>query len=531
MNNGRAKSSSSSRYDAAVSALYAQISRSMEVENRERTVLEMREYMRRLGLEYRRSEVKFKVVHVTGTKGKGSTCAFTENIIRRVHGRRTGMFTSPHLLKVNERIRLDGKPICDNEFADTYFLVRELLLRASETCENNQFKGLPSLPGYFRMLTLMSIFVFTHHVSSNGLYHGVDVVILEVGIGGRYDATNVYDFHDACGISKLDLDHTNLLGNTLEKIAWEKGGIIKRNESFSLPRSFSVDCNCDESLTVLRNCAYEAQGNLLIIEVGRRIKLGEGWLLGLKGDHQIVNAELALALSESVMGYDSCHITLNNEEYVKRVKEALKGTTWPARCQRLDIDYISHSLQFFIDGAHTLESIKCSLQWFRACVDTSLSQVLIFNCGHDRNPIPLLQQIQSQFNGGRFIFGSVFFCKPKWERSSANELPSIQSMLPESKYGEVQLDKEIETSWIDGSWQQRLAILWKVLASNGRMHSEACAVYCCENMNEMLEKLKDKSSTKAVQICVVGSLYLAGSVLDLVGYSETLSDGHIKYNS
>ena len=179
-----------SYYEDAVATLYKQIDASMQVENRQSCVEEMREYMRRLNLSYQNYEndllTGFKVVHVTGTKGKGSTCTFPESLLRNAYGQHTGMFTSPHLLKVNERIRLDGKPVSDKDFAAAYFAVRDILLNYDgcneEVCQEEIVRSLPSLPGYFRMLTLVALYIFTHFQFDDG--NKVDVVILEVGIGG-----------------------------------------------------------------------------------------------------------------------------------------------------------------------------------------------------------------------------------------------------------------------------------------------------------------------------------------------------------
>ena len=184
------------------------------------------------------------VVHIAGTKGKGSTSSMVESILRNAHGMNTGMFTSPHLVIVRERIRINGLPISEAEFGDAYWTVRERLERwegrrwEEEGGEGAAIRGSeddddppPAVPGYFRMLTLMAFLTFSYHTFPDG--RKIDAMVLEVGMGGRYDATNVLDhcFDDermncVCGVTLIDLDHTRVLGTTPEQIAWEKGGIF-----------------------------------------------------------------------------------------------------------------------------------------------------------------------------------------------------------------------------------------------------------------------------------------------------------------
>ena len=162
---------------------------------------------------------KLNIIHVAGTKGKGSTSAFCDSILRqtRITAKdgssrfiKTGLYTSPHLQEVRERIRIDGSPVSKEMFAKYFFSVWDRLQESD--LKNDK-------PAYFRYLTLMSFHLF--------LQEGVDVVILEVGVGGEYDCTNIVPRPVVCGISSLGLDHMSLLGDTIEKIAWHKAGILK----------------------------------------------------------------------------------------------------------------------------------------------------------------------------------------------------------------------------------------------------------------------------------------------------------------
>ena len=160
---------------------------------------------------------KLRVIHVTGTKGKGSTCAMTESILRS-SGYSTGLFTSPHLWDVRERIRVNGRPVDKRVFVAAFDdLWAKLESKGDERV---------GVPAYFKFLTLLGLKIFVEA--------GLDVVVLEVGIGGRLDATNCVPPPVAAGFTPLGFDHLELLGNTLPLIATEKSGIIKKGSSACL---------------------------------------------------------------------------------------------------------------------------------------------------------------------------------------------------------------------------------------------------------------------------------------------------------
>jgi folylpolyglutamate synthase len=155
---------------------------------------------------------RLSVIHVAGSKGKGSVCTFTDAILRE-HNIKTGLFTSPHLVSVTERIKLRGTSISKQLFTEYFWEVFDALQRKKD----NEL----DLPSYFKFLQIMAFYIF---VKEN-----VDVAIVEVGIGGEYDSTNIIRNTEIVGITSLQLEHTQLLGETLDEIAWQKAGIIKAN--------------------------------------------------------------------------------------------------------------------------------------------------------------------------------------------------------------------------------------------------------------------------------------------------------------
>ena len=164
-----------------------------------------RECLRRLG----NPQEKFKVIHVAGTNGKGSTCAFLTSILREA-GYSCGLFTSPHLVKINERFQINEVNIDDETFLKAFERVKAL---ADELVAEGSYH-----PTYFEMLFLMGMVIFAEA--------GVDYVTLETGLGGRLDATTAVENPVACVITSISLDHMQYLGDTVAKIAGEKAGII-----------------------------------------------------------------------------------------------------------------------------------------------------------------------------------------------------------------------------------------------------------------------------------------------------------------
>ena len=279
-------------------------------------------------------EARYLSVHVAGTNGKGSTCAFSEAMLR-AQGLRTGLYTSPHLERVNERIRVGGEAISDEALGQA---VLDVLARHPAAAEELT---------YFEFGTVLAFWHFAKV--------GVDVAVLETGLGGRLDATNLCR-PSACAISQIAFDHMELLGDTLGKIAFEKAGIFK-------PGVPAVSCEQnDEAREVLVRRAVEvgsplwlegrdytarlAGGTLCFEGPGLRLS---GLALGLRGPHQRQNAGLAIALMRA------SGIALEE----RAIREGLAKTRWPGR-----FELIPGEPPLVLDGAHNpagVESLLASL--------------------------------------------------------------------------------------------------------------------------------------------------------------------------
>lgn len=164
------------------------------------------ELLRRLG----HPEEAFRVIHVAGTNGKGSVCAFLESILRHA-GKRTGLFTSPHLIRINERFQIDHQDVSDEEFLRAFLRVKDAM--DAMTAEGYAH------PTYFEILFAMGMVLFAEA--------GIEYLVMETGLGGRLDATNTVARPVLTVITSISLEHTEYLGDTIEQIAWEKAGIIK----------------------------------------------------------------------------------------------------------------------------------------------------------------------------------------------------------------------------------------------------------------------------------------------------------------
>lgn len=273
-----------------------------------------------------------RFIHVAGTNGKGSTSAMIEAGLRAA-GARTGLYTSPHLVEPTERIRIGGEPIGESPFADAFSEVHDT---AQQMLDRGQ---LDFHPTYFESVTAMAFLVFARE--------RVDTVVLEVGMGGRLDATNVV-IPELSVITPIDLDHQNFLGDTLTRIAAEKAGILKpgRPSVFATQHPEAEDvlrASAKGPYTLARdwpihNLTMDAQGS----RFGLRRELEV--VCPLAGEHQVENARTAaIALHE--LGVSPAGIARTN---------------WPGRLER-----ISTRPEIILDGAHNPAGTRALTDYIR----------------------------------------------------------------------------------------------------------------------------------------------------------------------
>ncbi|XP_065829308.1 folylpolyglutamate synthase, mitochondrial-like [Oscarella lobularis] len=389
---------------------------------------------------------ELSVIHVSGTKGKGSTCAFCESILRH-SGYKTGLFTSPHLVEVRERIRINGKPLSRMAFSDYFW---QCFKKFEETKEEHHGR----MPSYFRFLTALSFHVF--------LREKVDVAILEVGIGGTYDCTNIVRKPIVCGIASLGMDHIRILGDTIEQIAWHKAGIFKRG----VP-AFTINQEAG-GMDVIAERASELGTSVRVVP-----KLVEypGPLpeLGLAGEHQQLNATLAIQLCHTWIAHKSQQRqrTENGDKdddddnddddgEISQLERApvfdlpssfrtgLKDCRWLGRAQVIERPAVT----LYLDGAHTVRSVRACVKWFQTTSQKQFSsptgvkvvQVLLFNCMGRRDPLPLLSEIQP------LNISYALFCPNI--ASLEKEHFEDQTSLNTTHEADVSVCRENETTWL-----------------------------------------------------------------------------------
>ena len=285
------------------------------------------EHMRRLAAALGHPQRRFPSLLIAGTNGKGSTAATLASIVRAA-GYRTGLYTSPHLLSVNERIRIDNEPISDVEFAVTYDRVEsaanDLLARGE----------LPWHPSFFEMLTGM---MFEYFSSA-----GVELAVLEVGMGGRLDATNIADPCISV-ITDIAFDHQAFLGDTLPEIAHEKAGIMRPGGTVVLlPQHPEVNDSLGREIlernarpvSAVKNMPPLAPGaepaaavirNQFVLEVmGQELRID----FPLAGRHQLRNLALAITAAEEL---NHCGFRI----LPAHVEQGVRDTRWPGRFEIL----------------------------------------------------------------------------------------------------------------------------------------------------------------------------------------------------
>ncbi|KAF9698778.1 hypothetical protein EKO04_003020 [Ascochyta lentis] len=475
------------------------------------SIPEMIEWCSKIG--YKPSDFdKLNLVHVAGTKGKGSTSAFISSILSQYTSAggvqsqpsKIGLYTSPHLRFVRERIQIDNEPISEEKFAKYFFDVWDRLEAAAKA--ENTPADVPTKPVYFRYLTLMALHAYLHE--------GVDSAIIECGIGGEYDSTNILTRPTVTAVTSLGIDHTAMLGSTLPEIAWHKAGIFKPGSiAFAAPQK-------EEAITVLQERAAERRtGGLHIITVHPSLANGSV-KLGLSADFQKINASVAIAAAAAhlrALGHTSvpdptksAHIDLP-PQFVK----GLEQVCCSGRCEiRREKDIAWH-----IDGAHTLESIEVTGRWFAdqiasaSAADTSQSRVprvLIFN-QQTRDASALARALYTALqsgitSGSTSPFTHVFFTT----NQTFNEgyRPDLVSMNTDKhEVDALAVQKALASTWseIDSTAEVRVLKTIEEAVSAARTVAHGWA----------------KDTDAEVMVLVTGSLHLVGGALEVLESGKT----------
>lgn len=356
-------------YDDAIAFWYGRINYEVKAANPGDLKLErMRALLRQLGDPHER----FRSIHITGTKGKGSTAAMLASVLRSA-GYRVGLFTSPHLVHVEERVQLDGRPISK----------AELTAYMAEIA--NAVSKMKDHPSFFEIGTAIGFMHFA--------LRRAELAVIEVGLGGRFDSTNV--IHPLVSIiTSVGFDHTAQLGSTLEAIAYQKAGIIKRRvpvvsgvtESKSAVVISTVAKELGSPIDQLnRNFSFQCHSHSQPSIQSCRKKY-EPMSLSLLGRHQAHNATLVVDSIERLRDHG---LTISD----RAIRDGLSNTKWPAR-----IEIISQTPTIILDTAHNEPSINALIETIRDSIPSRGVKHCIFAVSNDKPYVEMLKLLISEFD-------------------------------------------------------------------------------------------------------------------------------------
>jgi dihydrofolate synthase/folylpolyglutamate synthase len=308
---------------------------------------------------------KIKVVHIAGTNGKGSCAAFIAEILK-CSGYKTGLYTSPHLVNIEERIKINGTNISHNIFQ------KYLKMYSRQALDCNL--------SYFEYLTALSFIYFEKQK--------VDIAVIETGLGGRFDATNVIKNPLVCVITSISKDHQEILGDTIEKIAFEKAGIIKKNAcvvcgKLSKAAVSVIKCKLKSIIKF-----YQKDFKVLNVKAsltGQRFNYTSKSLHlknlqeKLLGKHQTINASVAICVVKFLIKNGFTKINF------KSIKSGLKNTIWNARFDVRNTKIDSKNLKVIIDGAHNEEGLKTFFDTYKQLGFTKSKKAFIFAVMKEKN--------------------------------------------------------------------------------------------------------------------------------------------------
>ncbi|XP_067144458.1 folylpolyglutamate synthase, mitochondrial-like isoform X2 [Centruroides vittatus] len=443
---------------------------------------------------------RLNIIHISGTKGKGSTCAFTESVLRR-RGVKTGFYSSPHLVAVRERIRINGKPLCKEMFTSYFWKVYNKL-KLQEKAEE------VSMPPYFMFLTIMAFYVF--------LQEKVEVAIIEVGVGGLYDNTNIVRSPVATGVTSLGYDHVAVLGKTIEEIAWQKAGIFKTG----VP-AFTVS-QPQEAMKVLQKKASEINCSLHVVPPLSTYEWEKVMKLGIPGDVQTMNASLALQLCQS---------------WINQKKQGLQNCRWPGRHQTIHRD----SITYFLDGAHTAESMIPCVRWYTECIKKiesnigDIYKVLLFNCTGERKAETLLTPLID------IPFDLVVFSPNKLDLTKdATSDQSNFTVDPDKELIQCERNMKVWNYLLSSVYEEEISsnaagtLSKSLLSHSSEQNNNNTVVFSClkdalqficrNHDSDLRKKVPIPNSSfplnsitaKHLSLFVTGSIHLVGNVLSLI---------------
>lgn len=409
---------------------------------------------------------------MAGTKGKGSTCAFIESLMR-AHGRstkrplKTGLYTSPHLIKPEERIRINSKPLEPGLFAKYLYEVYDRLPQLARDYDGSK-PLLERGPRYLQLFALLAFHVF--------IRERVDVAIIETHSGGEYDATNVMQQPVVTAITTLGMDHIDMLGPTVENIAWHKAGIFKTG---AVALSTVQDSGLEQ---VLEQRAAEKGVPLTIVDGDASLSMST---TQLKPAVQRKNASLAIAACIAWLRRTASTLSTLSRE---AIQEGIANWSWPGRFQTIS----DGKCTWFLDAAHNDMSVKLATQWFAESsveLSPSAKKILVFTHVNElRDAEALLRTLAQALRDAQVRFDAVFF----------------------TTYHATQAAAEKEQASVPSSWRQ----IWTEVFPHSQVHERV-------SIDAAMQFAKDLAAVQRAHILVTGSQHLVGPALEILSGPRT----------
>lgn len=428
------------------------------------------------------------------------------------HVRKIGLYTSPHLRTVRERIQINNTPLSPDLFTKYFFETWDRITSSTHVSSLLPPPSEQAHPNYFRFLTLAALHAFRSE--------GVDVAILECGIGGEYDSTNIIPSPAVTAVTSLGLDHVDQLGQTIESIAWHKSGIFKAGAPSA--QVFASARQPPGAAQVLRERAVEKGKQLVEVDVHPQVASGEA-PLGMEGTFQQLNASVACAVASAFLRQQEHHHQTSSSSKAAtplprpgtddplppEFHRGLAHVRWQGRCE-VRRDRI-HPATWYIDGGHTLESVPPIAEWFAAHVSNDhglhTPRILLFN-QQTRDAAVLLRALHAALS--HLLPAGV----PPWTHAifstnapyaAPTEGAAADASLTNRAADQATVDKLLV--------QQRLAETMRELDAD-------CSVVVVHYLDEAVQIARDVADggrqgqgQGQVPVLVTGSLHLVGGLM------------------
>ena len=399
-------------------------------------ILERMKYKRKYGLERIRAVMSllgnpqddYPIIHVTGTNGKGSTIAMLSSLFVH-HGQKVGAFVSPHLIDYTDRFFINGSVMSEEDFE----IVGELV-RQAEVTLIDEYEPL----SFFEIMTAMALVYFSRKK--------VEVALLEVGIGGLLDITNIVNSTISV-ITSIGMDHEEMLGNTLEEIAIQKTGIFKQNQEVVLGNLPTEALKVAEVVGETYNCdihQFEREFNIEPFEEGLIFKRSDFQIhipyLNLKGKYQLENAAVAL---ECFLRFEK-KFQLPIE--LSAIQESFQTVTWPGR-----MEVVHQSPTVILDGAHNIHALKRFVETVKQYGELEAQHTILFSALKRKHYIEMVDYLRKELPEARLVVTTFEYAgaieKTDYPSSEIEFVENAQQFIDEC----LKQASSKESLWITGS--------------------------------------------------------------------------------